>query len=266
MKARTKNANKKATTKRAVAKKAAPKKVAPRKVKNNIETALAVRGFDDAVESNNVEAELDSSPAQETGIARYSDAPQFDTSDLYIPKLRMAQGLTSEVQAGLAKPGDWIVMGSEPMKTATIVPMRMVKRRELRSSDDDRAVLCRSADAIIGVGNPGGECAACPMSQWTKNPRGGKNLPAPCTFIYSYIVYVVETGDLCVLEFYRSGVNAGKMLNTMIVQKGLGKFAVQLRSQSQQGPRGSYYLPVLQPTKAAEQALKDANRKTQEMF
>ena len=228
------------------------------------------RGFEDVIEDHSPQSNgevLDDSPVQETGLARYSSQPAFDASDLFIPKLRLAQGLTAEVQSGLAKPGDWLVLGADPMKAPTIVPMMMVRRRELRDTDENRVVLCRSSDSITGVGNPGGECATCPMNKWIPSKKaGGKNSAPPCTFIYSYIVYVVDTEELCVLEFYRTSIPTGKMLNTMVLQKGLGKFAVQLRSNGQQGPKGTYYQPAIAPAKIKETVFKSAMAKTQEMF
>lgn len=239
-----------------------------------------VKSFDDAIENadsveviepngkshNEMDTQLDE-PVQDTAMAKYSQTPTFDASDLFIPKLRLAQGLTTEVQSGLAKPGDWLVLGSDPMKAPTIVPMLMVRRRELRDSDENRVVMCRSSDSVIGVGNPGGECATCPMSKWIPSTKpGGKNQAPPCTFIYSYIVYVVDTDELCVLEFYRTSIPTGKMLNTMVLQKGLGNFAVQLKSNGQQGPRGTFYQASIQPAKVKEEVLKTARAKAQEMF
>lgn len=32
---------------------------------------------------------------------------------------------------------------------------------------------CSSEDAIMGVGEPGGPCATCPMAQWESDPKGG---------------------------------------------------------------------------------------------
>lgn len=241
----------------------------------NVPQLTSGRGtFDDALQENEVvlsgdaPLEVSDEPVQDTGLAKYSQAPVFDASDLFIPKLRLAQGLTAEVQSGLAKPGDWLVLGSDPIKSPTIIPMLMVKRRELRDTDDNRAVLCRSADSIVGVGNPGGECATCPMSKWVQsNKPGGKNSAPPCNFIYSYIVYVVETEELCVLEFYRTSIATGKMLNTMILQKGIGNFAVTLKSTSQQGPRGTYYQASAQPAaKVKEDVIKKAKAKAAEMF
>jgi hypothetical protein len=39
-----------------------------------------------------------------------------------------------------------------------------------KSTDPD----CRSNDAIIGVGNPGGPCNLCPFAEWGSDPKGGR--------------------------------------------------------------------------------------------
>lgn len=202
----------------------------------------------------------------------YTPHPTMDSSDLFIPRLRLAQGLTTEVQNGDAKPGEWLILGEDPMKQVRIVPVGMTKRRELRDPDS-RGVLCRSSDAVTGVGNPGGECAQCPMAQWSK-PRGPssrgraaaqrgsqrdqKNDPPACSFLYSYMVYLLDLKQVAILEFSRTSISAGKMLNTMIVQRGVGNFAVTLGSVGKTGPRGTFYGPTVAPVSVKPDVLKRA--------
>jgi hypothetical protein len=189
-----------------------------------------------------------------SSLQTFSDNPVLDASDLYIPRLRLAQGLTAEVQSGTAKPGEWLLLGIDPMKTANVIPMMMTRRREYRadkSVDPQRTVLCRSGDSLVGSGNPGGECAVCPMNKWSDNGPGKKGTPPPCSFSYSYLVYVIEADSLALLEFTRTSITTGKMVNTMIMQRGIGRFAIALTSNSKSGPQGSYYLPVVSPGTAS---------------
>lgn len=205
--------------------------------------------------------------APSNAMQLYSNAPIIDPEDVFIPKLRLAQGLTSEVQNGYAKPGEWLITGEDPMKDPIIVPLMMNRRRELRDPDENRTVLCRSFDSIKGVGDPGGECASCPMSKWS-NAKGKnkKNTAPPCTFIYSYVVFITNTQSLAILEFYRTSIPAGKMLNTMIMQRGLGKFAAQLTSGGSKGPKGTYYSPIVNGAKIDAKMLAAAKVKASEMF
>jgi hypothetical protein len=116
-------------------------------------------GFDEYVEegtSPNDETSLAiSSPS--SGMTAYSNTPVIDTSDVFIPRLRLAQALTAEVTNGTAKAGQWVISGEDPMAKPVIVPLLMNRRRELRDPDESRQVMCRSFDSVKGVGNPGGD-------------------------------------------------------------------------------------------------------------
>ncbi len=202
-----------------------------------------------------------------SAVQTYTAQPPMGSEDLLIPKLRLAQGLTAEVTNGMAKAGQWIVSGEDPMNKPVIIPMLMTRRRELRDDVESRQVSCRSNDAITGVGNPGGDCSSCPMAHWTESKKkGGSNVPPACTFIYSYMVYVVELEQLVVLEFSRTSIPAGKMLNTMLLQKGFGAFGVQLSAASSKAKKGQYYSPVVNGAKVTAEQLKKAQAATKEIF
>lgn len=232
-------------------------KKATKKTKQN--TALAVRPRD--AEMLEVIDDGGEVAIQRSNLSVYSDAPSLDSSDLFIPKLRLAQGLSTEVQSGEAKPGQWLLLGAVPAASATVVIMGMAKRRELR--DGTRAVLCRSADSLTGIGDPGGDCGVCEFSHWQPAPvkkgqAAGPNKPPQCTFIYSYMVFVIESKKMAILEFSRTGELAARMINTMLVQSGFGNFAVKLTSTSKQGPQGLYYSPAVAATTAKPEDLKRA--------
>ncbi len=226
-------------------------------------------GFDEYVEEG-------TSPNDETNIvlstpvsaiSAYSNTPNIDTSDVFIPKLRLAQALTAEVTNGIAKSGQWVVSGEEPMNKPVIVPLLMNRRRELRDPDENRQVMCRSFDSVKGVGNPGGDCASCPMAKWVEGKKGKGNSAPQCNFIYSYVVYVVDLDAVVILEFSRTSIAAGKMLNTIIMQKGLGKFAVQLSSNSSKNGRGqTFYSPVINGAKVTDKVMVTARTKAEDMF
>jgi hypothetical protein len=215
-------------------------------------TSTAIQPFNGMVE------EVEETAVSKNALSVYSDKPLLDGTDLFIPRLRLAQGLTQEVQNGEAKPGQWLILGTEPAAEVTVVPVLMTRRRELRDPDT-RTTVCRSGDAITGVGNPGGDCATCPMSMWVKSTKkGGKNSAPPCSFLYSYMVYIVEAKTMAILEFSRTSILTGKMLNTMIMQKGIGAFAVRLGAVSKQGPKGTFYSPTISATNVKVEELKRA--------
>ena len=136
-----------------------------------------------------------------SALATYQNNPEFDSTDVILPRLRQAQGLTGEVQSGEAKPGQWLILGHEPMEEFDAVPLLFTRRRVLRT--EEFIVLCASSDSITGVGEPGGLCADCEMNQWSEGDKG-KRIPPPCQFMYSYVMYVVQAKSLALLEFKRS--------------------------------------------------------------
>ena len=186
---------------------------------------------------------------KQTGIAlaNFTNVLDMESSDLMIPRLRLTQGLTSEVQDGTAKPGQWVLSGYDPKDDVTVVPILFARNRTLR--DPEGKILCRSFDSITGTGEPGGECDKCIMNQWTPGEgKDAKNVPPKCAFSYVYIVYIKEFESIALVEFRRTSIQAGKTLNTVAAQRGLGNFAVKLKSSKQTGKRGTFYQMVVQPT------------------
>lgn len=184
-------------------------------------------------------------PNEGVAMTVFSSTPTFDMSDIMPPVLRLAQGLTPEVQDGSAKPGQWLLTGFDPVDTVHIVPLLFARRREYR--EDGAEIMCVSDDGITGVGDPGGDCRTCVMNQWA-GERGSRK-PPQCTFIYSYVVYVAEFDTTALLNFKRTSVGIGKMLNSLIARTGMGRTAVELISKKNQGKRGSYYSPQIVPIK-----------------
>jgi len=202
--------------------------------------------FDKMVDGGSQETEI--VPVDEgqsnVQLANFSNHVDFASEDIVIPRIKLAQQMTSEVVEGGAQFGQWILTGYESADELTVIPLLFARNRSLR--DDAGAILCRSNDGAIGVGDPGGECNKCPMTQWKENAKGA-NLPPPCVFSYNYICYVVEYGALGMMEFKRTSMNAGKTLNTICAQRGLGNFAIKLKSSQAKSKKGTYAQPIVQP-------------------
>lgn len=185
--------------------------------------------------------------AEETAIERpmreystnFSDV--LEQEDVYHPRLRLAQGLTPEVQAGEAKPGTFLVIGHDPMKEVTFIPLAVNKSRNLREGDDS---VCYASDAKTGVGEPGGDCKSCPMAKWRPNPDGSKkNIPPSCHVTYSYVGYTIEHDQLIQLDL-RDSMSTGEAaqyINTVLQGKRGKDVAFTLSSRQEQGKKGSYY-------------------------
>lgn len=177
-------------------------------------------------------------------ISVYSSKPVFAAEDITPPMLRLMQGLSPEVQEGAAKPGQWVLSGFDPKESVLAVPIAYARRREYRDPDTN-SIACNSFDGENGVGVPGGVCADCPMNKWTGE---GKSRKGPqCVFMYSYLMYVDEFDTGCILNFKRTGLAAGRSLNSLVSRQGFGNVVVRVGSKIQSGGKGSYYIPQLAP-------------------
>lgn len=188
----------------------------------------------------------------------YTTEPVFEQGEAYIPKLRLAQGLTAEVQSGEARPGQWLLIGHVPVDEMVVVPMAFARKRELRD-DASRDILCFSPNGVTGQGDPGGSCEACPLGSWHPNPdydetdkKSWKRLPPPCDQYYSYIVYSVTHDAMAILELRKSALKPGRILNTMVKQAGLGNFAVIVGTKKNQGVKGTFGTPEFKAVTSAE--------------
>lgn len=107
----------------------------------------------------------------------------IDASDITIPSLVVLEGTSDEVKTQkLGHPGDLFIrvlnqnIGEGPLE---VIPLKRFKnriRREVKrdaagnvTKDMNAPILCRSLDGKTGAGQPGGECAACPHTQFTGN-------------------------------------------------------------------------------------------------
>jgi hypothetical protein len=215
--------------------------------------------IDEMVDGGSADDALSEAEEQSSALAVYSQEVQFDAEDVYIPRLRLAQGLTKEVQDGTAKPGQFLITGFGPEEDVTLVPVGFTRTRQYRDPEDGSQMLCFSREGQTGEGDPGGECAQCPLSKWTE-ADGRRQKPA-CAFSYSYLFYSQNHDTITAFNFKGMAINAGKMLNTIVSHHGIGKIAVRLASETKQVRGNSFFVPsVSVAVDADEDLLETAQR------
>lgn len=180
---------------------------------------------------------------------QWSETPQFQADEIGFPQLRMAQGLTAEVQSGEARPGQWLMTGSGALDAVTVVPIMFARTRDRTEEINGSLVtLCQSPDAVHGYGNPGIECDTCPFAQWTPDEKSGKNKPPACTKNFNFVVYVAEYDTLAQVTFKRTSQRAATTINQLILRLGMKNFAVQLSSQQMRNGQRVYSMPLVRTT------------------
>lgn len=173
--------------------------------------------------------------------------PELDADEIQLPRLRLAQGLTQEVSEGTAKSGQWLLTGEEPLDSVTVVPLMMGRYRVARDPQDTegRIIICQSDDARVGVGTPGGNCATCPLKEFSQDPRTGRSVKPACSMTYRYLGWSVEHQVLVELHFSKTATAAAKFINTFVSTKRLGNFAIELKSKAQTSNNRTFYVPVV---------------------
>lgn len=194
----------------------------------------------------------------------YESDPEFDQSEVTMPRLRIAQGLTPEVQEGTARPGDVLLLGHEPVKTAVLIPV-MFGRTRRRADPTDRMAppLCQSPNGRKGIGDPGIDCNTCPYARWRQaTEAGGKNTPPECSMTYSYVGYsptFESVTEFSIRATTKGALDAAKKINMFIQAARLGNFAIEVSSaQSKNGRGASFHVPTVTKISVSPEELASA--------
>lgn len=189
----------------------------------------------------------------------FSNEVQFEQGETAFPLLRLAQGLTKEVQNGTAQIGEWVLTGYDPQEAVTVIPTAIARTRTRRNPRNNSEILCQSPDAIRGIGDPGTDCSGCQFAQWTEDAKGNR-YPPECAFTFNYLAWSVEHQALVQIQLRRSQIPVSRVLNTMIQTRGFGNFAVLLGSLPQRNAKGSYVVATATPTRNVDSSEFEAAR------
>lgn len=160
-----------------------------------------------------------------------------ETTGADLPRVRLAQGLTPEVLEGVVQPGTWILPGGATTTELRGKVVGVRRTRALWHRDGGTAtVVCRSPDGVTGVGSPGGDCADCPMAQWT-------DAPPACTLSYEYLLLLAESGAPVVVQMSTRSAGATIRALNMAV-RAHGQVDVTLRAQLVTKGSRRYYVPT----------------------
>lgn len=179
---------------------------------------------------------------------QFSNEIAFEQGETAFPLLRLAQGLTKEVQNGSAALGEWVLTGYEALDSVTVIPTAIARTRVRRNPRNNSEILCQSPDAVKGIGEPGVECVTCPFADWTEDARGNR-YPPECAFTWNYLAWSVDHQTLVQLMLRKTQIPVSRVLNTMVQTKGFGNFAVTLGSLAQKNAKGQYYIATATPTR-----------------
>jgi|SRR5579859_91727 len=139
------------------------------------------------------------------------------------------------------------IYGSE----VKLVPLLFYKSRILFGDTDEGGGLkCQAPDNMIGIGQPGGTCIKCPLSQF--QPDGA---PPDCTQLYNYASLVVRGDevrpeDIIVFSLKSSGLKIARDWNALIRLRRADMFAgiYQLKSVEAKKDKYTWFAQTIEPT------------------
>ena len=183
-----------------------------------------------------------------------------DADSSRYPRLRLAQGLSAEVQDGTARPGEWVLEDHDAVKTVQLlITKRYANRMLLKKSDGGGrdAIQCRTDRVAVnkpiealplhGVGDPGIECATCPFSQWTeRNDGSGKRNPPACLLIHTFEAISLTHAAHVEIQFKKTSERTMReMVKAMAKAGGSGKVVFEMTQEKQVNGAGQpYFVPA----------------------
>src|SRR6267142_5673038 len=147
-------------------------------------------------------------PTQASGAIVNTNVPEYlrtatpdgfenmGQGDLIVPRLGLCQELSPQRKKSKPNFIDGLKVG-EFFNTVTsknyggtvqIIPLTFYKSRIRFHEELGKGILCQSLDARVGVGEPGGNCATCPMSRFGSAKKGKGQA---CTEFYNYPSLIV---------------------------------------------------------------------------
>lgn len=197
----------------------------------------------------------------ETGVIAGLEGVEQDM--LIIPRLKLVQKNSVEIDDDLAKPGQIVNSVTKDVinkvgknGNVTIIPIKNTRTRILfKPFNEGGGLLCQSFDGVEGTGDPGGDCSKCPMNQWETNPKTKKQESPKCTELLN-IFCLVRGYDFPIpltASFGRTSMGAGKQLvnffwaDAQKAQKSPWNFAYELSTQSTENEFGKFYIFKVTP-------------------
>jgi hypothetical protein len=186
----------------------------------------------------------------------------LERTDMTLPRLAVAQALSPQLSEsdpkyieGLQKGMFFNTITREVYgKKVQVIPLLFYKSRILfNAMDTGGGMRCQSVDNITGIGDPGGTCVKCPLSQFG-SARNGEGKGTACNQFFNYAAVAASDGKflpegLLVFSLKSSALKVAKDWNALIRIRNLDIFAgvYDVTSVERKNDVGRWYEPVITP-------------------
>lgn len=158
-----------------------------------------------------------------------------EQSDIIIPSLKLAQDTTDEAKEhhekyipGL-KPGMYFNTVTKEVygDSITVIPIHFYKTRvRWNSKEMNSGVRCSSANALVGIGDPGGNCITCPCAQRGYEESDGER---KCQLGMNFPLFVlnghqITLSSMCIYQMKSIACDTAKRWNSLDNMRGKNRF------------------------------------------
>lgn len=164
------------------------------------------------------------------------------SEDITLPYIRLTQAMSDDVTSGERRPGELVhsITGEVYPQPLEFVPVMV---SITRSRFVDRTRVCFSPDGRTGIGDPGGDCATCPLAQWRRGTDGQPDSPPECARGYQYVVFLPGHEPLpMALILAKTSTKAGKKLNYMLKAYARRGSVFSVSAKKQQNNKGTFFV------------------------
>ena len=211
--------------------------------------------YQDAVSDEPVDPEVVEASQGYAPRALFVDGAKADLSKMTIPRLRLAQGMTSEVTDRKAQIGQFVLTGFPAKDDVVLVPLGAVNIRSYAPNPKE-APQCHAPGPVLvpgrgftlhGIGDPGIVCDDCPLGKWgPKNEKTGRGTPPPCKEGVALRAYSITHRTLVDFQFMGRSQSKGTFIQSQLIAWGEGQFAVRVSSTATKNDRGQWYEPEVE--------------------
>lgn len=267
---------------------AAPKRTLKPQAKVASPTSTPVSGavddheddeFEDTVTDSTVQAEVRAITQAPRGGAialPINRARAIDERDVIMPRLALSHGQSKVVTSGILPAGIWYHSTSNANLGDSIYVIVTDMRKTMSYYVNGEGLKCRSFDLIKGEGDPGVMCfgtqeeidegipesqRGCALRLWGERDSAGRSERPDCQMSYNFPLLIMDPEDpyngtarQALLTLRGTATTAGKQIISTVTESGnmWHELVFQLSVGQKTGPRGTYYVPLVEFAGEAE--------------
>lgn len=170
-----------------------------------------------------------------------------NADDLIIPRIKIMQALSPEVQDGKAKIGDIVnSLTLERLNDKVFIPVCKFNNNVYwRDRSEGGGIICRAADAKVGTWEDGHTelCSVCRRCEFDNSKQGREAIPT-CTKYINFLGFFADDLMPIILSFSKTNMAEGKKMYSMakVTRQNIWNFGYTLISKERAKNANRWYI------------------------